>query len=128
MDRNAIRHLSRPVYADILAWRHALELTLVDTCRLTVRATWLPLDASSPHEKAARSDVKVWVDSQGTGGIGVYAPGIAWDGACVPEAQYFLNGGQKAAISNNAFQFFAIVAGLAIAVRAHEHAHVRIFY
>ena len=127
MDRDAIRHLSRPAYADILAWRRALELAVGDPRRLTVRAAWLALDAAPPHEQAARADVRIWVDSQGNGGIGVFAPGIAWDGGRVQDTQYFMSSGQKAPISNNVFKFFAIVSGLATAVRAREHAHVHIF-
>ena len=127
MQPNAVRHLSRPAYADLLAWRRALELAVADPSRLTVRATWLALAAASPPNQAACADVRIWVDSQGTGGIGVFAPGIAWDGATLPHTHYFLSGGRKAPISNNVFEFFAILAGLAIAARTRKHAHVHVF-
>ena len=95
MDRNAIRHLSRPACADILAWRSALELAVGDQ-RRTVRAAWLALDSAPSQEQAARADVRIRVDSQENGGIGVYAPGLAWDNSRVHDTQFFISGNQKA--------------------------------
>ena len=94
---------------------------------LTIRAAWVAMDAASPHEQAARADIRMWVDAQGLGGIGVYSPGLAWDGATLPDRQYFLSSGQRADISNNIFEFVAILAGLAIAARARSHVHVHIY-
>ena len=123
MDRNAVRHLSRPAYADLLAWRRDLELAVTDPSKFTVHAAWLALDVAPPLDRPIRGSGSTPKELE----VGVYAPGIAWDGACVPDRQYFLNGGQKAAISNNVFDFFAIVSGLANVMRARKHAHVQIF-
>jgi hypothetical protein len=120
-DMSATRRLSRPAYADILAWRRALELGTTDPNRLTVRASWIANSDAPPQIQSARADVRIWVDSQGHGGIGVYAPGLAWDGASISDTQYFSSGGQ---ISNNLFEFFAILAGLAIVARTRTHIHV----
>jgi len=54
----------------------------------------------------------------------VYAPGLAWDGAAISDSEYFSSGGQIAQISNNLFEFFAILAGLAIVARTRTHIHV----
>ena len=126
-DRDAVRHLSRLAHADILAWRRALELGAHNPKLLTIRASWLAIDAMPPHEQATCADHLVWVDAQGQGGIGVYAPGIAWDGHRVTDTQYFLSGGKRANISNNIYEFFAIVSGLAVVLRAHTHTHVHVY-
>ena len=57
----------------------------------------------------------------------MYCPDFAWDGATVPDRQYFLSGGQRADISNNIFEFVAILAGLAIVARTRMHSHVHIY-
>ena len=108
-DRAATRHLSRPAFVDILAWRRALEMGALNPSALTIRAAWVAMDAAIPHEQAARADIRMWVDAQGLGGIGVYSPGLAWDGATLPDRQYFFSSGQRADISNNLFEFVAIL-------------------
>ena len=125
-NRAATRHLSRPAHADIIAWRRALELGVADPRRLSVRASWVAMDAAPPHVQAARADIQIWVDAQGHGGIGVYAPGRAWDEAIVPDTTYYRSSGEPAAISNNIFEFFAILSGLAIVARDNKHLHVHV--
>ena len=125
-NRAATRHLSRPAHADIIAWRRALELGVADPRRLSVRASWVAMDAAPPHVQAARADIQIWVDAQGHGGIGVYAPGRAWDEATVPDTTYFRSSGETSAISNNVFEFFAILSGLAIVARDNRHLHVHV--
>jgi hypothetical protein len=84
------------------------------------------MDAAPSHIQAARADIQIWVDANGNGGIGVYAPGIAWDEATVHDTIYYRSGGEPAEISNNIFEFFAILAGLALVARTKSHLHVHI--
>ena len=125
-DRSATRHRSRPAFADVLAWRRALELGTADPRRLAVRASWVAMDAAPAQIQAARADIQIWVDAQDHGGIGVYAPGLAWDEAGICDTTYYRSGGELAEISNNVFEFFAILAGLAIVARAKAHLHIHI--
>ena len=39
------------------------------------------------HVQAARADIQVWIDSQGHSGIGVFVPGLAWDGTVLTDTR-----------------------------------------
>ena len=123
--KSATRHLSRAAFADILAWRRMLELGSMEPQRLSVKARWLEIDGYPPERQAAIADVRVWVDAQGGGGIGVYAPGTAWDGCKIADTTYFKNG-IRDQLSNNVLEFFSII-GIAVVAQAHRNTHLHVY-
>ena len=81
------------------------------------------MDTAPAQIQAARADTQIWVDAQGHCGIGVCAPGL--DEAAVCDSTYYRSGGESAEISNNNFELFAILPGLAIFARMKSHLHIQ---
>ena len=139
--------LSRRSKFDIIMWRTALQLSLLDTRWLTVPVSHcvlhrrLPDEALDPldHLRAARqaaaADLVIWGDAcLSVHGLGGYSPEIGWFSLSFPELEFY-RGPADAFIQTdiNIFEFIAALLSVTMAIHyilhnrytsTHTHIHV----
>ena len=119
VNKAAVRHLTGAALIDIIAWRSVLRAAIHDPRVLEVPARWLSLADADADAQIAKADIQVWANSHGSGGIGVYVPGVLWDFFQIDFLPYFSHW-KLLPLNNNQFEFVASLAAF-IAVAALPH-------
>ena len=127
--------LSRRSKFDIIMWRAALQVSLLDTRWLTVPVSHcvlhrrLPNEALDPldHIRAARqaaaADYIIWGDAcLSVHGLGGYSPNIAWFSLSFPELEFYMGPADTFIHTDiNVFEFIAALLSVTMAIHYLSH-------